>query len=435
VNDADVIVVGAGVAGLTAARHLAEAGRSVLLLEAHDRAGGRILTSGDGVELGAEFIHGSPTSTLGLLAEAGVGTIEVAGGTWVGENGRIDPANWGEGSHDVHLIMRLVDRLQVDMSVEAFLRSAVDQDAALVDGAAAVRERVRGFDAADPRRASIKAIAAEWRGDASIESEARRPRGGYAALIDHMGRALRPERVDVRYGSVVRAIKWKTGSVEVDVARGAHVEQARARAIVVTVSIGVLCLPIEAEGALRFDPPLALKRSALAGLAMGPALKVMLRFSDPFWERIDGGRYADASFFFAGRDATFRTIWTAHPARTPWLSAWLGGPSAAMLSEQRDEVVAERAVASVQSLFGQRLRIDDALVETRLHNWQTDPFIRGAYSYTTVGGLSARRELAAPIDRTLFFAGEATGDSSEATTIGGAIASGERAAREVVAAM
>jgi monoamine oxidase len=167
---------------------------------------------------------------------------------------------------------------------------------------------------------------------------------------------------------------------------------------------------------------------------MGPALKVMLRFADPFWERIDGGRYADASFFFARHDAAFPTFWTSRPARTQWLCAWVGGPAAAALSSLSDDVIEAKAAESVQSLFGRRIRVDEMLIEARVHNWQRDAFSRGAYSYITVGGLSARKELAAPVDDTLFFAGEATDDSADATTVAGAIASGERAAREVLAA-
>jgi monoamine oxidase len=434
-SDADVIVVGAGLAGLQTARRLADAGRRVLLLEAHSRAGGRVLTVHDGVDLGAEFIHGSPASTLGLLDEAGIPVIETTGTAWVGKGDRIEPARWA--SSDVHTIMRLAERLQSDMSVDDFLNRVVHDRPQYDDAARSIRHRVRGFDAADPARASIKAIASEWSGDASGESEAGRPRGGYGALVEHMLRALNADRVDVRYESAVRAIRWTKGAVEIDVERrGAqHIERARARAIVLTVSVGVLCAAETEPGGIRFEPPLAGKGGALDGVAMGPALKVMMRFTDPFWERIDGGRYADTSFFFTEQDATFPTFWTSMPARTSWLTAWVAGPTAAALSANPDDVIKAKALESVQALFANRVRVDDLLIESRVHNWQTDPFIRGAYSYTVAGGLSARRTLAAPIDDTLFFAGEATDDTTESTTVAGAISSGDRVAREVLGAV
>jgi monoamine oxidase len=156
----------------------------------------------------------------------------------------------------------------------------------------------------------------------------------------------------------------------------------------------------------------------------------MLGFREAFWERIDDGRYRDASFFFTNPDAVFPTFWTLLPARTRWLCAWLGGPAAAELSAYPDKHIRTAAADDVQRLFGDRLRVSDVLLESHVHNWQTDPFIRGAYSYVTVGGLASRRALAAPIDDTLFFAGEATDDTADATTVAGAIASGERAARE-----
>lgn len=186
--------------------------------------------------------------------------------------------------------------------------------------------------------------------------------------------------------------------------------------------------------AVQFEPPLNQKREALAGLVMGPALKVLLRFSEPFWESLDQERLANAGFFHTA-GVPFRTFWTSFPDRRPWLTAWMGGSRAAALSASMDHVIANRAVESVECLFRNHLNPTPLLQETRLHNWQRDARSRGAYSYVAVGGGGAQRSLAEPLSATLFFAGEATDNTGEASTVAGALLSGERAAREVLAAL
>jgi monoamine oxidase len=123
-------------------------------------------------------------------------------------------------------------------------------------------------------------------------------------------------------------------------------------------------------------------------------------------------------------------LWTALPERAPTLVAWAGGPRAARLAALSREAIVGRAVAAVAEIFP-RARAAERLESAHFHDWSADPFARGAYSYVTVGGRTARRRLAAPLDGTLFFAGEATDDES-AATVEGALRSGERAARDVL---
>ncbi len=154
-------------------------------------------------------------------------------------------------------------------------------------------------------------------------------------------------------------------------------------------------------------------------------LKVVLRFRSAFWEKLEGGRYRDAGFFQA-HHLTFPTFWTPRPVHAPVLAAWMGGPRAAKLGERPIGEVILAASDSAKALFdGYDLELEAAYV----HDWLTDPFSRGAYSYVVVGGQKARQELAAPVQDALFFAGEAT--DSEGGTVTGALRSGARAAREV----
>jgi len=229
-------------------------------------------------------------------------------------------------------------------------------------------------------------------------------------------------------------VRLSKGAVEVAgtfIGKPFHASAARA---IITLPLGVLQLPPNAPGAVRFSPHLTDKELALQGLASGPVLKITLRFACPFWEELDDGRYRDAAFFHSPQ-ADFPTFWTQMPLRAPLLVAWAGGPRALRAANNAEpgEVVG-RAVAALQTMFGKRCHIERELEAAYYHDWQQDPFARGAYSYVTVGGGNARRQLAAPIADTLFFAGEATDTQGETATVAGALQSGARAARETLAA-
>jgi monoamine oxidase len=185
-------------------------------------------------------------------------------------------------------------------------------------------------------------------------------------------------------------------------------------------------------GAVQFTPTLDRKHEALAALASGAALKVILLFRRPFWEEIEGGRYRQAGFFQAPQ-AQFPTFWTALPQRVPMLVAWAGGPRARCMSGASVAEIVHCAVESAQSLFGTACEVASELAGAYVHDWQSDPHAAGAYSYVQVGGEGARKALAAPLADTLFFAGEATDYEGENGTVAGALQSGLRAARDVLA--
>ena len=113
--------------------------------------------------------------------------------------------------------------------------------------------------------------------------------------------------------------------------------------------------------------------------------------------------------------------------RAPLLTAWAGGPKAARLTGSSTRKLVDAALASIESVFGKGARAQ--LGAAYAQDWMQDPYSRGGYSYVLVGGEGAREDLAAPLDGTIFFAGEAT-DSEEAGTVAGALRSGIRAARE-----
>jgi monoamine oxidase len=432
----DVIVIGAGAAGLIAAGELVRAGRSVLMLEARDRVGGRIWTRREPgfaapIELGAEFIHGHAPLTQALLAQVGTTAIESSDAHVTLQDGVLKPR---DGFFpQIRRAMQNTDVLaRQDMSFDDFL------DHHLARWLSAEQRRyarmmAEGFDAADTARASARALAAEWTGDTLGNTPQSRPRDGYASLLVALMAPLHSERLRLQLQSTVQSVRWSQGSVEVagQCMDAPFVVQA-SRAIV-SLPLGVLQQPPGATGAVQFAPSLEAKHEGLRGLASGPVIKIQLRFASAFWETLEDGRYRDTSFFHAPH-AEFPTFWTQAPAHAPLLVAWAGGPRVPRIAAGTSHAnIVRTALASLQALFGNTVDVPAALQAYYYHDWQQDPFARGAYSYITVGGSDARETLARPLEGTLFFAGEATNTGGEAGTVTGALESGLRAAREVLA--
>ncbi|MDQ5848977.1 MAG: FAD-dependent oxidoreductase, partial [Pseudomonadota bacterium] len=392
---------------------LTRAGLSVLLVEARERVGGRCLTRrmpglAVPVELGAEFIHGRPQVTLDLLQRSGVPGVDSTRTQRFVERGRLRPI---DAFAEAHKAMRATAQLKKhDLSFEAFLRTRKNLRSITRMFA---RMMVQGFDAADPARVSARDIAEEWQ--TALGSSQMRPQGGYGPLLE----SLVGKNTRLELGVVVREIRWKRGAVTLEGTRRGRPFRAQAPRAIVTLPLGVL-----QAGSVRFSPQLTGKQAALEKLASGPVIRVAMRFREAFWDE----RCPDVAFFHSPR-APFPTFWTPLPMRAPLLTAWAGGPKAARLTGSSEKELLRAALASVRSAFGRVPRIEAAYVQ----DWQSDPYARGGYSYVTVGGQGAREILRRPLEKTLFFAGEAT-DADEAGTVAGALRSGMRAARELLRA-
>jgi len=432
--DADVAVVGAGAAGLAAARLLAEASLGVLVLEARDRVGGRAWTSRIGgsafAELGAEFVHGNAPETYALAREAGLETLgDGEGESWaMGAGGELERED-DEFRPDAALFER-VRSLRSDETVDRFFRRFED-DPAMSERIAAARAFVEGFDAADPAIASARGIADEW--GSGVDSTSSRLREGYGPLMEYVRASILRAGATIALGTVVRRIAWQRGSVTTEVLENGKSSTIRTRAAIVTLPAGVLRQAAAAGVAFEPDLPLA-KREALARIETGSVVKVALRFRTRFWERLHAGRYRDAAFLRPGR-GPFRAYWTRFPVRDGVVSAWSGGPPAAALRELSTDDRIRLALDEFGRLFGERSRARADFVEGATHDWDRDPFSRGAYSFLAAGGETARTGLALPVGDTLFFAGEASSPDGQGGTVNGALATGERAAGEAIRAI
>jgi monoamine oxidase len=209
----------------------------------------------------------------------------------------------------------------------------------------------------------------------------------------------------------------------------------------VTVPLGVLQAPAGSRGAIAFEPALRAKADALEHLAMGSVIRMVLRLGNRFWAdetfaRVHAREGVEHLSFLHTRDSQFPTWWTTYPLTSSLIVGWCGGPQARMLIEQPSAAIIDCAIDALARQCGLARRRMRSLVEaTWMHDWVHDPFARGAYSYTKVRGVGAPASLARPLSSTLFFAGEATDTEGATGTVHGAIASGRRAARQVMRAI
>jgi monoamine oxidase len=441
---ADVLVLGAGAAGLAAAQELSQAGLHVIVIEARDRIGGRIFTQHVPghplpIELGAEFIHGRPPQSFALVEQAGLLAYEINGDRWLAQNRQLAPSAtlWQQADQ---IFAQMASASDPDRSFQAFL-APFQRDPAWRDAAAMAASYVEGFDAADIGDASVQALLREQRASADSDGDrAFRIAQGYDQFVAALAAESDRSRVSIQLGTIAREVIWKRGQVEIRT-EGASAPASRsfhARQAVITLPLGVLQAPLGARGAVEFQPALAEHAAAARQLEMGHVVKLNLRFRERFWEHerlplADKAMDPRQVSFMYRPGAALPTWWTAYPAIADQLTGWAGGPSATRLLDQPEQAIVGHALETLADMLGlPRRRIEDALLAVYTHDWQADPFARGAYSYVPVKGVQAVQELATPVEETLFFAGEATNSEGHTGTVHGAIATGRRAAREIL---
>jgi monoamine oxidase len=433
----DVIVIGAGAAGLVAAVELADTGLSVIVLEARDRIGGRIFTLNDveqqfPIELGAEFIHGRPSETMDLLRQGKIPIREVDGDNWCAQNGGFSPCDLFS---EVDEILQRMNEDGPDESFAEFLKRCCPDASA--DAKTHALSYVAGFNAADPAQVSVHWLVRQSRAEENIEGErAFRARGGYHSLLDLLQQRVAKARISVRTNTVVHRVAWRPGNVSIDAVCSEQAIKLDASRVLITVPLGVLQARGSEAGAIEFSPALPQEKlDSIAGMEMGKVLRVVLHFRERFWDRIrppdrNDKTLAKMSFLFS-QDNWFPTWWTAMPDRFPIITGWAPWQSAERLESESVPVVA-RALQTLGGLLGVGNTEMERLLEIAyFHDWQADPYSRGAYSYVKAGFAHAPEVLSRPVKGTLFFAGEAADVTGNNGTVHGAIASARRAIIEI----
>lgn len=415
-----VLVVGAGLAGLSAAVTLAEAGAEVIVIEARERIGGRIFTDrslGVPIEHGANFIHGFNGNPVAELAtEAGASPFFIDNEQWqVFEPGGTEPRDF-----ELDDVLDDLDTIAEKATEEA------DGDASLslldvieIIDPVLLKEPIGNWALTDVYEGDLaaplsKLSALHFDAGDVFDGPDVVLRDGYDMLPAYLGDGL-----DVRLGEPVRRIRHTADGVTVETTKA----ELKADHCIVTVPLGVL-----KSGSLVFDPPLPDKQvKAIAAIGFGRLSKVSVLFDEAFWP--EDPHFLGFAGPVRGRFADMLNLVPIHEA--PVLTMIASGDYAETVDAMDDAALAADVTALLRDMFGEKARAPKAIVR---HAWSRDPFALGAYSFPAIGAVPEdHATLAAPSAPRLQLAGEHT-SLEFFGTVHGALLSGERAAEAVLAA-
>ncbi len=428
--DCDVIVVGAGIAGLSAASELRALGLDVLVLEARNKIGGRVDTdyefASHPIERGAEFVHGENVVTWELIRKFGLQTLsalEDDGSLFIDAAGQFLPITQAAklpGGDSLKFmstrsgVYELAKSWVKSRKPDTDLSSMLQANGVVLDPKfyPIVSHSFEGLDAAGLQQLGVYGLVeTSYEGDGDADF---RITEGYSSLSHHLARELQ-----IRLAEPVDRVTWNASGARVTTAAGNTLE---ARKIVITVPLAQL-----QKSAIRFEPPLTSdKQNAINRLGAGHIVKIILQFDDPFWP-------ASMECFSTDKHTGFwwRPGWN-RPDEASVLTAYAGAALADRLVSLGNDAAIQIALDDLNQLFGNSVKTK--YTHGMVLNWQAEPYIEMAYSFCPVGAAGLRRVLSYPVEGVLFFAGEATSVERNAT-VHGAIESGRRAAKEVSAAL
>ena len=421
--ETDVAIVGAGVAGLAAARSLTRFGIRCCMLEAAPIVGGRLRTLrrpgwNMPIELGAEFVHGRPGPTLALDGGA-IRLVAVPEqrvivesevcpmlDTWPRFARALAPARNAPSTESVAQYLARTSLGEGDHGL--------------------VRMLVEGYHAAPTTDVSAQVVARDAE-NVAADFKQYRTGDGYDRVLTSLEQGISRDKCRIELGARVRRVQWRPERVMLEGEGKAGPFCVFSKRALVCVSLGVLQASAD-EGGIAFDPTPAEFQRALPLLAMGHVFRVVLRLESTPWPLTPDG--CEATFVHVP-NARFDTAWREARAGQVQVTVWAGGPRARELSGLGEAALLDEALATVALVTSTNIGTCRAqLIEAHYHDFNRDPLTRGAYSYVRPSGERAAESLAQPWQDTVFFAGEAL-DRQYPSTVAGALGSGEHAARRL----
>lgn len=434
----DVAIIGAGASGLACARALVDQNLKVVIIEGRSRIGGRVYTErdstmGHAVELGAEFMHGLPPQTLTRINNLGLPFYDTNENHFMlkgkGANAKLTlVGNFWEKLEKAMKALRTEP--SKDRSFKDFVESKKSLDA---ETRRLLIAFVEGFHGADTELISEVGLGLSQQADEEDLNGAQNFRfiHGYDRLLTGFVSSVPEEKLLMKLSTTVKTVYWNSKGVELECesATGEVLPPVRAKKCVITVPIGVL-KSSDKKSSIKFEPEVPGLKKSLDAIEMGHALRLVLRFRTRFWEKLTK---EPIGYLHAGPEFDFLTWWSFNPLRIPLLTAWQGGPRAEKLAYLAEEDRVSVALTTLSKITGVKMSdLQQELQAWHSHNWTTDPYSLGAYSYIRVGGVTGAKNFSRPFASNLFFAGEAT-DSTEARgTVNGAIDSGLKVAKLIL---
>jgi monoamine oxidase len=423
--DAKIVVIGAGAAGLHTASLLLSQGISVQVLEASSDFGGRIAYFKEGLtdfplELGADEIIGNDNSWYELTNKTGVPIKNTESVVRYVLDGQIGTSEDFEFDTDFQIARGFRDAIPGYQGSDITVQNAI-QSAGIKPRVQHILEGEIGNQyGSSNSRVGMRGISTSQRANATIGDAYVVEGQSHYTIFSSVFAAVKPH---IQYNSPVTNIDYTGAKVIVSVEGGEDIEADK---VVVTVPLSIL-----QEGSVQFTPSLpGSKLNAINNLGMDAGMKVAIRFNGTFWGQ------ETTSIISDGIVPRYYAPGIGRSKSNSVLSGYIMGSEADFLRQLPEEEIFNTLIAELDEMYdgnaSRLVSISESGIDGVIKDWQAEPYIKGAYSYPKVGSSLARETLALPVNKQIFFGGEATDSRGNFGTVQGALDSGSRVVDELL---